>query len=113
MWDRERYDILVQEAVRCDKSLNNHNRSYPTEACLTSVFTRLMLLGKVKAAVRWLCDQGGGRVLNYKDCFEEVNSNGDVTKVPVIDVLRRKHTEPTTPPHTALIDCDNLPFMEC
>ena len=112
MWDGERYDIQVQEAVRCDKSLRNHNRSFPTESHLTSVFTRLMLLGKVKAAVRWLSDHGGGRVLNYKDCVEEVNSSGDVTKVPVIDVLRRKHPEPTIPPRSALIDCDNLPFME-
>ena len=71
-----------------------------------------MLLWKVKAAARWLSDQVGGRVLNYKDCIEEVNSNGDVTKVPVIDVLRRKHPEPTTPPHSALIDFDNLPFTE-
>ena len=71
-----------------------------------------MLLGKVKAAVRWLSDHGGGRVLNYKDCVEEVNSSGDVTKVPVIDVLRRKHPKPTIPPRSALIVCDNLPFME-
>lgn len=72
-----------------------------------------MLLGKVRVAVRWLSDKGGGGVFNYNNCIEEVDCNGEVVKVPVIDVLRRKHPQPTIPQNSALLNCDNLPFIEC
>ena len=112
MWDKENYDVLVQEAVRCDKLLKSHHRARRSESHFTSVFTRLMLLGKVKAAVGWLTDKGNGCVFSHNDYIVETNSNGNEVKVPVLDVLRRKHPEPVVPPSSVLIDCDHLPLLE-
>lgn len=58
--------VLIQEAVSCDKSPVSKDRI--TESYMSFVFTRLMLQGKVKSAVRWLSDYARGSVLLPMDC---------------------------------------------
>ena len=48
MWQDDKFNLLIQEAIRCDKSLVSKRRI--TESYMSSVFTRLMLQGKVKSA---------------------------------------------------------------
>ena len=61
MWDKGDFDLLVQEAERCDRSLRPRTKFNHDKTHTATVFTRLMLQGKVKAAVRWLSDNTKGR----------------------------------------------------
>ena len=54
MWQKDKCDLLIQEAVRCNKSLVSKRRI--TESHMSSVFARLMLHGKLKSGVRWLSE---------------------------------------------------------
>ena len=67
-----------------------------------------MLVGKVKAAVRWLSEKSRGSVLQPYEMIETKDSN----KLSVIDVLCQKHPDPIVPPISALIKCDILPKFE-
>ena len=62
LWRDEQFDVLLQEAVRCDQSLRNSRRNLThkdSSEHLIKVFTRLMLEGNVRAAVRWLTERSG------------------------------------------------------
>ena len=51
LWRDELYDVLLQEAVRCDQSLRNSHRrpsSRDSKEHLIKVFTRLMLKDSVR-----------------------------------------------------------------
>ena len=50
MWSNGDYDLLVQEAIRCDRSLKHKCKYEEDEAHLVSIFTYLMLHEKVRAA---------------------------------------------------------------
>ena len=67
MWKNEEFDLLLQEAVRCDKPLRNSRKGDIDKEHIVKVFTRLMLSGKVRAAVRWLSESGRGRVFQASD----------------------------------------------
>ena len=56
LWSQHKYDLLVQEASRCNQIYQNNcrRRDYCDSDHNERVFTRLMLLGKVRAAMRWL-----------------------------------------------------------
>ena len=70
----DEFDVLVEEAARCDATLNSYTYKASDDHFI-SVFTRLMLFGKTKAAIRWLSEQSKGRVLP-SDSFIDVQ-NGD------------------------------------
>ena len=55
-WSNNEFDMLVEEAVWCDSTLKTHF----SRADDVSVFTRLMLFGKIKAVIRWLSEQSKG-----------------------------------------------------
>ena len=104
MWNNNEFDLLLHEACRCDKSLkrSNHNQN---ESHFISVFTKLMLNGKVKAAVRWLSENSERRVLRPTDICK-------FSATSVMDVLKNKHPEPKLPPLSSLLSCDVLPDFE-
>ena len=85
MWQDDKFNLLIQEAVTCDKSLVTKRRI--TESHTSSVFTRLMLHGKVKSAVRWLSDYSRGSVLSPLDCVSCSTSGGQVQNEKVIDII--------------------------
>ena len=69
MWTESKFDQLVQEAIRCDYNLPTLCRD--TQGCqhdhTVKVFTRLMLQGKIRAAMRWLTDRSRGHILHPTD----------------------------------------------
>jgi len=67
LWQQENFDLLIQEANRCDQALRRTRHSVVDDESVVRVFTKLMLLGKVKAAVRWATDRTRGVVLSPLD----------------------------------------------
>ena len=108
LWSNEEFDLLVDEAVRCDRTIRV-NIHKVTEDHFVSVFTRLMLHGKTRAAVRWLSDYSKGRVLPSDSNVEFKDTEGEVLKTTVLDVLKKKHPESQSPPVSTLLKCDPLP----
>ena len=110
LWHDEQYDVLLQEAVCCDQSLRYSHQSPSSKDFkehLVKVFTRLMLEGNVRAAVRWLTERSGSPVLKPSD---SVTINGST--MTVLDVLGLKHPDPCAPPDWVLPSMDNLPYFE-
>ena len=109
LWSNEEFDLLVDEAVRCGDRTIRVNIRKVNEDHFVSVFTRLMLHGKTRAAVRWLSDHSKGRVLPSDNNVELKDNEGEVLKTTVLDVLKKKHPEPQSPPVSTLLKCDPLP----
>ena len=74
---------------------------------MIKVFTRLMLEGNVRAAVRWLTEHSGGGVLKPSD-----STTIGGTSMTVLEALNLKHPDPCTPPDWVLPPMDKLPFFE-
>ena len=109
LWKDEKFDILIQEAERCDRALPKVTKHTNEKEHIVKVFTRLMLLGKVKAAVRWVTNRVKGEVLKPSDV---IAGNEDRNGLTVMDVLRSKHPNSCVPTKNTLIKCDNLPYLE-
>ena len=112
MWSNADYDLLVQEAIRCDKSLKYKHKFDDDESHLVSVFTKLMLQGKVRAAVRWISEHSKGNVLLPSDQTEIQGPQGDIIKVSVLEALKMKHPDSKIPPNSAILKYDTLPLFE-
>jgi len=95
-----KFDVLLQEAQRCDGTLNNSFKHSSNSSVdhLVRKFTKLMLQGNVHAAVRWVTERTGGGLLNPTTF--------------VVDALKSKHPEPQIPLYSALPQCESFPFME-
>ena len=64
------FDNLVQEASHCDRPFNSRRRKQSNKEHIKKVFTRLMLFGKIRSAIRWLPERTKGGVLNPKDFIQ-------------------------------------------
>ena len=53
MWESGHLKELVHEAKRCDRQLKSHHVKMTSEH-VERVFSRLMMLGRVRAAMRFL-----------------------------------------------------------
>ena len=110
LWRDEQYDVLIQEAIRCDRSFcNSHRRplSGNSQEHLIKVFTRLMLEGNVRAVVRWLMERSGGGVLKPSD-----STTIGGTSITVLETLGLKNPDPCASPDLILPAMDNLPFFD-
>jgi len=110
LWCDEQYDVLLQENVRCDQSLHNSYQrpsSKDSHEHLIKVFTRLMLEGNVRAAVRWLTERSGGGVLKLSN-----STTIGGTSMTVLEALGLKYSDPCTPPDLVFPSMDRLPFFE-
>ena len=83
LWQQNQFDLLVQEAGRCDWGLCRTSHSVVDEESVIRVFTRLMLHGRVRAAVRWVTERIKGIVLSPSDTVEG--------STPVMDVLHQNY----------------------
>ena len=101
LWRDEQYDVLIQEAIRYDRSLRN------SQEHLIKVFTRLMLEGNVHAGVCWLTERSSGGILKP---FDSATIGG--TSMTVLEALGLKHPDPCAPPDWILPAMDNLPLFE-
>lgn len=70
MWAREEFDVLIQGAIRCNRSFQL-SRKNKTSDHITKVFTRLMFQGKVRAAMRWLSGESRGNLLQHDDIVQQ------------------------------------------
>ena len=112
LWDDEKFDLVVQEAVQCDHSLAaRYKRHKPNDDHVLRVFTRHMLQGKVRAAMRWLTERFKGHVLDPNDQVT-LHINGQDTTVNVIKALQLKHPAPVLPHSSTLLEPDHLPELE-
>ena len=111
LWEKNEYELLLQEAVRCDKSMRNTGRSTKKND-VVKVFTRLMLQGKLKAAVRWISEMSRGGVLSPSTMVECLNKDGASYQKSVWEMLTSKHPEPQVPHTSSLLHCESLPKFE-
>ena len=93
LWIDNQYDVLLQEAICCDHSLRNSHRSSAVNHAdhVTRVFTKLMLEGNVRAAVRWVTERGaGGGLLRFSDTIEYSHPRSGTVSGTAFDVLHSK-----------------------
>ena len=100
LWLDNQFDVLLQEAQRCDQALLNSYRSSSGHDSdhIVKVFTKLMLRGDSRAAVHWITERSGGGLLNPTES--------------VVEKLKSKHPEPKIPSNDSIPCCDNLSYFE-
>ena len=59
-WKAGKYDMLVQDTVRTSIGLMDDTRRGQTEAQISKTFTRMVLQGKIRQAVRFATERGQG-----------------------------------------------------
>ena len=88
LWQNH-FDLLVQEGEHYDQAFcQTYCHSVVDEESVIRVFTKLMLHGKVKAAVCWATERTNGVVLSLANLVY-----GPIT---VMDVLYQKHPAPSS-----------------
>ena len=92
-WINEEYDVLVDDAIICNNALKTPPRKRDDYHFVT-VFTRLMLQGNIRAAVRWLSEQSKGQVLPTSRVIEVKNPDGSLSSMSILDALKLTHPEP-------------------
>ena len=107
LWKDSHFGELVAECVRCAgyKSKGRKSSKLQGDAHDCKVFTRLVLRGQMRSAVRWLterCSSGGVLLPSAV-----VDGEGKT----VLDVLKAKHPEPGLVQEEAFLDCDVLPVQ--
>ena len=101
LWRTGRIDELVSECrciqlhlpARTSKSSPGEDKDEKNDV----VFSKLVLGGKLRSALRYLSPRSSGGVLGMSDVADE---SSDLT---VRDVLSNKHPTPVTPPEEALL----------
>jgi hypothetical protein len=100
MWHEAAFDALVQDAERCDsnfKRQHGRRKLVSDDGHLLKTFTRLMLLGKVRDAVRWLSAGDTGGILNPQTLIQVGQQEKNV-----FEILQEKH------PNSSEIDISSL-----
>ena len=106
--DNDEFNYFAEKAVKCDKSIRAQTPRADDNHLIT-VFTKLMLQGKVRAAVRWLSEQSKGKVLSSHCTVKLKDQNGSLSTMSVLDALKQKHPAPHCPPDITLLKCESLP----
>lgn len=104
-WRAGEFDGLLREGRAIQEHLDTQRSRRPNgEEHLASAFSKLMLEGKVKAALRLLTEEGRGRVLSLDSKIDR----DDPESPTVLDVLKAKHP-PAQPCHAdALLDSSSV-----
>ena len=104
MWRDGLFEELMFEFERCCSvgSRKQKKRDVDERERINRIFTRLMLLGQVKAAMQWLTEQPSGGVLKYNDVLDERGTT-------VLDVLKSKHPDPRKEVDETYLDETSLP----
>ena len=102
-WREGQFDELQHEAIRLMRQQHWIQPRKQDEENTIKVFTRLMLKGQVRAAVRWMTERAsGGGVL---DPSSQIDANGKT----VLEGIREKFPDPTYTVERAFLPCDELP----
>lgn len=102
MWTDEKYDELLEEAIRCDKRIK-HGVQKCEDSHKIRIFTRLVMQGKLRDATRWITDRAGGGVLD----LNEICSDGK----SVLQCLQSKHPNQMIPDSNLFLSPERLPMM--
>ena len=95
-WRSEKFDSLLCETERCSGKRYTP-RFTVNKDHVSQVFTRLMLRGQVRSAVRFITDRlSGGGVLSPQDA-------SGVDGKSVLDVLQEKHPSPAAIKRSAFV----------
>uniref|UniRef100_A0A1X7SEZ1 Uncharacterized protein n=1 Tax=Amphimedon queenslandica TaxID=400682 RepID=A0A1X7SEZ1_AMPQE len=111
MWRDDKFDLLVQEFCHCDRSLSSHYNRKHDKDYIEKVVTRLMLQGKVRAAMSWLTDRSKGSIL-FPSNKITMSVNGARCETTVIDALKSKHPSLHSPHSSTLMTASPLPLLE-
>ncbi|CEM26448.1 unnamed protein product [Vitrella brassicaformis CCMP3155] len=99
-------EVLVEELLEAERLDEHFAATQPPldDESVYRIFNKLMLEGKVRAAVRFVTERGGGGVL-HPSAQAEKRPPG----VTLLDVLREKHPPQQQPCEEAFLPCDSLP----
>ena len=103
-WAQNKFDMLVQDTVRTSKSLISRKKRGMSEEQVSKTYTRLVLQGKLRSAVRFVTERDQGGLLDGDDI--DVKSG-----LPVHQVLESKHPDAMIPEIGALEHYDSVPEM--
>lgn len=92
-WKLGKYDMLIQETVRTSIALVQKITRGETEASQVKTFTRMVLQGKIRQAVRFVTERGQGGALAAEDMVQ----NKDGTESSVEEILMPKHPDAIIP----------------
>ena len=101
------FDLLRQEAERCDRAFQQTLNHVPSQDTVVQVFSWLVLQGKLKTAVCCANERARGIVLSLCDWAGSYTDDSTV-----LDVLRLKHPDPCIPVSALFLHCDVLPQVE-
>ncbi len=107
LWKENGVDELISEFERAVKSVTKSvkgKRKGGNEDHVIKVFTRLVLRGQIRSAVRWLTERCSGGTLSHSDVD---TSSGK----KVLDVLKSKHPDPAVVNSEAFLQCQQLPQL--
>ena len=102
-WRSNQIDELLFDAERCSQQMPKPQRGNGDEEHTVRVFTRLMLRGQLRSAVRWMMKRASsGGILDPSTVGHESGKT-------VLEVLKEKHPEPREASVRAFLSCDELP----
>ena len=111
MWEESKFHILVQEANRCYHNIGKYNRPTHDSKHTAKIFSRLMLHGKLGAAMHRLTKRSKGHVLQPNHQVRLV-IDGQEKSVSIPESLKMKHPSPMLPHSSSLLAPDHLPEFE-
>lgn len=96
LWKEGKFDDLVREGSALQQRLESSKKCHSGDQ-VERIFSRLMIQGKVKAAMKYLSDNANGGILGLDDVVE--GSHGRTAR----ELLRDKHPMQKFPSYSALL----------
>ena len=105
IWQEGNIDVLLHEGRCIQKHLVSSRNQMPDQKKTARIFSRLMLQGKVNAALRLLSRDDSGGVPSLDDLIPTgIGQNGEVIQQTTRDVLMEKHPEGKPASDDVLLD---------
>ena len=105
LWRESQVTELLCEAERCSQQLPKPREGKQGDDHTIRVFTRLMLRGQVRSAVRWMTE----RLSSTSGGVLHPSAPAGTAGKTVLEVLKEKHPEPREAIERAFLSCDELP----
>lgn len=103
-WRNGDFQALVDDTIRSSKIFLDKNRGTLSREQRAKIFSRLLLRGKIREAVRFITEREGCGALHPTNIDAK-------SKERVIDVLHSKHPDPRVTQQSTLTDYESLPAV--